>query len=1017
MDYGTLVQQLIALEAQPRDRLLQRITGLNAQKAAYLDISARISGLLSRVQSLTQATSFRATTATSSLPDVLSVSTSGDAQAGSYQFIVRALATTHQFVTRGFADRTAPLSPGTLTIQSAQARVDRSTRLDELNGYTGVRRGSFKIFNAAGQQATVNIADALTIGEVVDKINAAAIGVTASVGDDGLVLTDTSTGSGTLRVQECNGGCTAADLGFGSDHSSDADADGELSGSSLVYLSGTMSLSALNDGVGVRRSLAGGDFVIQAGGTDIGVDLSGLLKPQTQLQQLNHGEGVRLGQVRITSKDGVMATVDLTSAHSISDIQTALNGAFGDGRLTVTLTGSRLVISDSTTAPTGGTTYNLKIEDITGHAAQDLGINGTETSSKINGRDILRVDTLADVIAAINHATANDDGAGSPLAVASINADGTGLVLHAADGGSLTLTEGEGLHGLRDLGFEAGTYSAQADGKRTLGGLNTVLLRSLNGGAGVGTGTIHIEANGNAADVDVTSAETLADVIDLINQASGDQNLGITASYDSTGTRLVIGNAGGGTNPITISDINGGTFAASVGLAQTGSTLRSNDLHKQYVSENTRLADLSNGRGVSFGSFKITNSLGVSETVSLTSGSAPTLRSVIDEINNLGIGVQAAINADGNGLEITDTTTGTASLKIEDQSGTLAHDLNIAGESADRHIDGSFQFQIEVSSGDTLDDLAERISGTTLAQATLLHDGSATTPYRLSISSRVGGLLGELVVNGGDAGLGVATLSRPQDARLLFGSGTDGGILLTSADNTFDDVVAGLNVTVSNVSDTPATVTVQDDNSAVLQNLRGLVTSFNDVISRMKDVSGYDQDTETKGVLLGDSTLRTVESRLYRMLNRYVTNAGGSLHRLSDIGLELDTGAQLTLDETKFQEACAADPEGVTRFFTDSTNGIAQTMKTELENITGTSGLIQSQTTEIDGNKEFLQERVGRLNDLLTRKQARLTRQFQAMESALAQLQSQQSALSSLQSTLSSYNTASSSSSSGSQST
>lgn len=1017
IDYYSLVEQMMAVEAQPRDQLLTRISNIDAQKTAFLDISARITALLSHFQFLTRPSSFHATSATSSQPDLLSVDAGLGTPAGSYQFSVRSLATTQQFVSRGLTSRTIPLMPTELTIESGQARVNRATRLNELNGYTGVQRGTFKIINeATGQEAALNIADALTLSEVVDKINAAGISVTARIENDALVLKETSGGTGGLRIENVGDGRTAADLGFGVGHTYAA--DGELFGTNLMVLSTATPLSALNDGLGLRTGLAGNDFTIQVGsgetGTTISVDLSDLLKPDTQLARLNHGQGVRLGTIKVTSKDGTIRNIDLTGMETISEVEAALKEAWDDDRISVTLNGSRLIIKDSTEVDEGEPEYAFRIEDASGHAAEDLGIVGEADDGEIRGWDVLHMSTLADVLASINHAANNDDGkgAGTPLVTAAISPAGHGLVLQSS-AADFTLIAGPQSHALTDLGFTEGTYAGGAvQGTRIIGGVDTTLLKTLNGGNGFALGTLELTANGVTASIDLTGAETLADVVRLINQA--DPALGVVASYDATGTRLQIVNTDGGTTPIEV----GGDFAEATGMTWNGTALRTDNLQRQYISETTRLEDLNNGRGIGYGTIKLTNSLGQFVTIDIRQGDAETLHDVLDLLNNdtpgFDIGLEARINDTGDGIVIIDTTGGSGTLKIEDDTGTAARDLNIAGESDTGQVDGSFEFHLSVGVGDTLDSLADRIEAeTTLAEATVLNDGTGVSPYRLNISSRVGGSAGELIIDetvaGEGVGLGFTTLTRAQDARMLFGGSLDSGILLTSSDNTFENVLDGLDVTVSGISESPVTVTVAEDIEGVIETFTKLVEDYNDAISRMKEATAYDEEAEEQGVLLGDSTIRRIESRMYRMFTRFFVGTGGTLNRLSEVGLTMENGSELAFDPEVFRAAQAQDPEAVERFFTDADNGVAGLLKEELEKIIDPDGLIDARTDTLDEKKKLLQDRVERYNKLLDRKQARLLRQFQAMETALAQLQSQQSALTDLASTLGTYATGGSS--------
>ncbi len=1010
LDYNSIIDQLIALDARPRDQLLQRVGTIDAQKAAWLDISARITAMLARIDVLSRSSSFRTTLADSSNTDVLSASTSPGARPGTYQFVVQALASTHQFVSRGFTSRTTPLAPGTLTIESGLARVDRDTRLAELNGHTGVRRGSIRIVNTAGGETVVNLADALTVGEVVEKINAAEAGVTAALRGGVLVLTDTTGGTGPLRVFEVGGGHTAQDLGFGVGHSYST--TGELIGDDIYYLGNSSPLDALNDGLGVRRGLAGGDFEMEAGGTTIRVDLSDIVRTDTRLERLNHGQGVRLGRVRITAGDGTMAEVDLAGARTLQDVKERLEQAFGGGRIGVVLTGSRLVVTDKTDLSDleASEIRPFVIEDLEGHAAGDLGIDAAADGSQIDGRDILHMDTLADVIQAVNYAAGNEDADKQPLVRATLAPGGRGLQL-ATTSGPLVLRATVGNRALADLGFQEGTYfdlggGAVAGGRRLIGGIDTVLLRTLRGGAGVTGGLIQIEANGQTVSVDASAAETLADVLEQVQAAVDAAQMGVEVTVDPTGTRLRVTNLAGET-PVTIS----GALAEQLGLAGSGVVLRSENLQRQYLNEATRLAELNAGRGVALGRFKISLSNGAYHVVDL--GGAETLGDVLDSINALG-GVRASINATGDGLLITDTAGGTGQLKIEEDGGTAARDLNILGTAdAGGAIDGSYEFRLEVGGSDTLDSLAARISSqTTLAAATVLNDGTGVAPYRLSLTSRTSGAAGELVLDDGDSDLGLTMLARAQDARVYFGGSAETGILLTSATNTFEEVVDGLSVTVSAVDDQPVTVTIDRDVDGLVEALNSLVEDYNAAMDRIAEVGKYDAETETFGVLQGEGGLRTVERRLQRLFTGAI-DAGGAFDRLSEIGLKPVTGNRLEFDEERFRELMAANPEALETFFAAEEVGVAARLRAEVDKLTGASGVISGQTDALDGRKELLQERVDTLNERLERKRARLLRQFQAMETALAQLQGQQASLANLAGLVQMFTTGTSNGNSG----
>lgn len=971
LDINTLVNQLLALDARPRDRLIARIGGLDAQRAAFADISARITGVISRLTSLKSATAFTTARATSSDSGVLSVSGGSAAALGSYQFVVRSLATTQQMVSRGFSSTTTALPPGNLTIESSAARVTPSTRLDELNGYAGVRRGSFRLTDGTNQSATIQINDAITLREVVDRINQAGLKITAQVSGDRIALREMNGGS--LKIEEVAGGSTAKDLGFGPGNTFHS--KGTLDGASLVMLSGTTPLRALNDGNGLRTAKGGGDFTVNGQV----VDLSGNLTESTRLARLNHGAGASLGTIRITTTDGsgpgVEKEIDLSGLQTMGQVRAAILNLAPE--LSVTLASGRIVVGFAS----GGETKTLKIEDVSGNAARDLGIDGTSSGGKISGRNVFTMDRMSDVIAAIQHGDQSDGSLTATLVGAQLRIQSTSGSVTLAPVGSSTV--------LRDLGLAATTYQGPATTGRLLAGLDSVLLRSLNGGAGYTLGTVRIGAGAGSVDVHLSDAQSLSEVLRRIQSAADQANLGIVAEHDPSGTRIVVRSADG-LAPVTMSDVSG-DFAAKTGLAQaSGASLRSDNLQRRYMNENTRLETLNQGQGVKFGKMKLTDSAGVSRTIELASSSTRTLADVIDAINTAGVGISARINDTGDGLLLTDTAGGAGTMQVEEAGGTLARDLNLLGTATGGRLDGTFELQISMSGGETLDSLVAKVNQKTgLARAMILNDGSGVNPFRLSLTSTATGSAGEVLIEG--LGFDFTTLNRAQDARVLLG-GAESGVLISSATNTLTGLIPGATLTLHAPSESTVTVSVADDPSGLISSMTGFVDAFNGILSRVKELTKYDSETQQRGLLLGDSTISALENRLLRLVSGAVSGAPGGIERLSELGFRTNNGV-LELDTEKLKTALHERRDAVVEFFTRVESGFAVAAEKALKDATDATGLLGRRTETIGKQRELLSRRVGELNVLLELKRQRLTTQFNAMEQTLARLQSQQNAL------------------------
>ena len=202
----------------------------------------------------------------------------------------------------------------------------------------------------------------------------------------------------------------------------------------------------------------------------------------------------------------------------------------------------------------------------------------------------------------------------------------------------------------------------------------------------------------------------------------------------------------------------------------------------------------------------------------------------------------AAINAQGNGISLTDTIGGTGTMALtETDGGTTLADLNLAAPATAGVIDGALQQTVDVTATDTLTTLQDKINKLGFGvSASIINDGSSTTPYRLSLTARHSGTAGRVTIDSGTTGLNTTTLIKAQDAAVFYGSG-DGSnaLLLTSSTNTLSNVIKGVNVTLNGVSKTPVTLNVTRDTTAVTKQLTDFATNFNALVDKI--------DTLTRG--------------------------------------------------------------------------------------------------------------------------------------------------------------------------
>lgn len=1024
-----IINQLMLIEALPLFRLQDRVAVLEAQRSAINDLLSSVLGIQTAIGQFGDLALFRHFNATSSDPAVLTATAGEDASPGVFHFRVHSLVTNHQLISIGMPDSNiTPVGLGTLTMEIGHGSVNPDTELDALNGGAGVRGGVIEITDRSGNSAEVDLSAALTVDDVLEAINSAGgIEVHARVWGDQFIIEDqTGMADADLTIQDVSGGFAALDLGIEQSVAAE-----EIVGSDVFNLVDTTPLSKLNDGNGIRIGKVGTDLQITVNATSVfDISLSGRLdvNGQNSLAVLNSGQGVRAGTIRVTDRSGASAEVDLTDVDTVQDVLDAINSAGVAITATVDAAGTALNLTD-TSGIDEESAGPIKVEDVDGFAAADLGIDGEHNGTSFLGDNIYRITTLGDVMRAINYAFDQDGVFNGGQVVAEIAEDGNSLVLSTAlpPDTTIEVTNGDeesNGHAATDLGIE-GTFNQlgganRMHGSQILAGMNTVLLSSLNGGSGVENGTISfINRNGvtteiNLAEINVNGQleiQTIADLIEAINATTDDEfdPSGIQAAVNSATNGIVITDVTGGSGNLVIGDVGGGTMAADLGIAgeSAESTINGGNAQLQYISEATLLSEFNHDSGVRNGKFEITTASGATHSINITD-SQQTVFEVIDLINGIADGdVTASINANGDGILITDNTAtqdGSGTLRIEDvDGGFTAQDLNIAGQTPEgvATIDGSFEIQIQIDADDTLEDVAAKIeeSGADV-NASIINDGSSTDPYLLTLSSTVSGLAGEIIFDSGDTGLAMHTLVSPQDAVVFLGGGAgDPAIAVRSSTNTLSEVLAGVTIDLLGASDEEVTLSIAQDVDSIVNEISSFVASYNSTLDLIDAMTVFDSETFEKGILFGDSTVNRVRDRLYRAVTDEFDGAPEITDRLLEIGVTIGEGVRLEFDDSKFREVYASDPDAVEVLFTLPDSGVGDALEAALVDLTDSiDGLIPAKDGLLGSQIDLLNTEIERTEALLEIKRAQLEAEFVGLETTLAALQGQAAALLALES-------------------
>jgi flagellar hook-associated protein 2 len=757
----------------------------------------------------------------------------------------------------------------------------------------------------------------------------------------------------------------------------------------------------------------------------------GSLATQTPLADLNGGSGVSRGQFRITDRSGKTDVIDTSSAVTLDDVVKQINTAL-DVSVHASIQNDHLVLSD-----TSNGSGNLSVQDLAGgSSAQNLGIAQTVSASTLTGSSISYLtsnsalsslndgrgvrsvpssndftitasdgtasavsvgtsQTVGDVIKAINTATGGK-------VVASIAPGASGITLTDTSGGlgAFSVTSLNNSNAASDLGILKTGSAGVITGNPTIAGLDTVMIGSLNGGSGIPMGQISVtDRSGANTTIDLSGAKTVQNILDTINNTTG---VHVTASLNAAGNGIQIQDSSGGTGNLVIANANGGTTAAGLGIAGTfnasQTTVNGGDLHIQYVTQNTLLSKYNGGKGVSSGSFTITNAAGQAATIDTTKGTFNTIGDVLSTINGQGIGVTASINTTGNGILLTDNSTGGGHLTVTGVTGTTAKDLNIAGAATANTIDGAEEKSIQVTSTDTLSTVQAKIQAMGFGvAANIINDGSSQTPFRLSVTALNTGTAGQVLIDSGTTGLQIRNLVAAQDSAVFVGGvGSSQPLLVTSSTNQLSNVIPGVTISLQSASSTPVTLSITRDGSGIQTQLQTFTDTFNTLVDQLNTLTQYNTSTNQGGILLGDPTAQRIQEQMYSIFSGVVSSAG-EFRTLGDVGITLTDGAKVQFDSSVFSAAFAKDPDAVNQLFTTATTGLATVLNNSMTSLVDpVTGAIAQENQTLTNTNQTFQDQITQLDAVLANKRAMLQEQFNNMETVLANLQSQQSALSTI---------------------
>ena len=278
--------------------------------------------------------------------------------------------------------------------------------------------------------------------------------------------------------------------------------------------------------------------------------------------------------------------------------------------------------------------------------------------------------------------------------------------------------------------------------------------------------------------------------------------------------------------------------------------------------------------------------------------------------------------------------------------------------------------------------------------ATIVNDGSGT-PNRLVLTSTKTGETSAMRISvDGDAALQsllnndpAGTQNLQQTAAAQNAKLTVNGIAVTSTTNSVTDAIQGTTLTL--VQTGKLNLVMKANTASVKTAITDFVKAYNALQSTAKSLTAFDAEAETAAPLVGDSTLRNLQTRIRQALTSPQPGGANDLKVLTSIGISFQKDGTLAVDNDKLDKAIDTNLEGVSKLFasgTDSTAGYGKQLTAVIDDLTGSKGALKAATDGVTTSLKQLDTQYTAMKERADATVERYRKQFVQLDVAMSSM-------------------------------
>ncbi|KPH56150.1 flagellar hook protein [Helicobacter pullorum] len=237
----------------------------------------------------------------------------------------------------------------------------------------------------------------------------------------------------------------------------------------------------------------------------------------------------------------------------------------------------------------------------------------------------------------------------------------------------------------------------------------------------------------------------------------------------------------------------------------------------------------------------------------------------------------------------------------------------------------------------------------------------------------------------------ITNIQKAQDAKLTYN-----GIPIERDTNNIDDIVSGLSLELTSITETGKDVIVRiaRDDEGIAEEMQAFVESYNEIYNKLQELTKYDAETEISGVFNGNSEIRSITRQLNAIINS--TDANGT--SLVKYGVYMNKDGTLTFEQDTFNTAFQEDPDAAVEFFRSSattskgqtieTDGVFTKLRDTMDSlITGSNSTLKILETTLINEQKTLNEDKTSTQESIDTKYEIMAEKWSAYDQMIAQMQ------------------------------